>query len=96
MVEKWLHAKNQTTRDFEMRIIYLCLRWKNLDRLIGPKRTVHLGAIALRLSSFFLNVTSNLRDWIRIYMRYLYEAAEHHYDTVVKMILVSLGLTFAR
>nr|CAK6928263.1 unnamed protein product [Fasciola hepatica] len=86
VVEKWLHAKNQTTRDFEMRIIYLCSRWKNLDRLLGPKRIVFAGAIALRLTSFFLNVTSNLRDWIRIYMRYLYEAAEHHYDTVVKMI----------
>ncbi|KAG5441844.1 Dynein heavy chain 10, axonemal [Clonorchis sinensis] len=87
VVEKWLHLRTQTTKDFELRIIFLRNRWQNLDRLLGPKRIIYVGAIALRLSSFFMSVTQNLRDWIRIYMRYLYDSAENFYNTAQKMIL---------
>ncbi|KAF7256044.1 hypothetical protein EG68_05470 [Paragonimus skrjabini miyazakii] len=88
VVEKWLHSRTQTTRDFELRVIYLRTRWQSLDRLLGSKRIIYVGAIALRLASFFMNVTTNLRDWIRIYMRYLYESAENLFNQVQKMIVI--------
>ncbi|KAA3678865.1 dynein heavy chain, axonemal, partial [Paragonimus westermani] len=88
VVEKWLHSRTWNTNDFELRVIYLRTRWQSLDRLLGSKRIIYVGAIALRLASFFMNVTTNLRDWIRIYMRYLYESAENLFNQVQKTIMI--------
>lgn len=90
MVEKWLHVRQRFPRDFELRIIQLHGKWQSLDRVLGAKRIIYVGAVALRLESFFLNVTTNLRDWVRIYLRYLLDEAEHRYNHIERAILVNI------
>ncbi len=51
-------------------------------------RMVFAGALGLRMGSFFNSVMTNLRDWVRIYLRFVYETAEQMYSSVMKMLLV--------
>ncbi|CAH8445323.1 unnamed protein product [Heterobilharzia americana] len=76
-----------STRNFENRLNHLRSLWESLDHLLGPKKLIFIGAVALRLNSFFNKVTSNLRDWIRIYASYLYESAENFYKTAERILL---------
>ncbi|CAH8443146.1 unnamed protein product [Heterobilharzia americana] len=87
VIDKWVGSKMPSTRNFENRLNHLRSLWESLDHLLGPKKLIFIGAVALRLNSFFNKVTSNLRDWIRIYASYLYESAENFYKTAERILL---------
>ena len=96
VVEKWVHKKQRTTRDFEIRIMTLQNWAGSLSRVIGPLRVVLAGALGLRMGAFLEGVHNHLSDWIRIYLRFVHETAEQKYSSVMKMLLVnpfySLGI----
>lgn len=83
-----MHKKHRIPRDFELRIMTLQSWASSLGRVIGPTRMVYAGALGLRLGSFYSCVLSNLRDWIRIYLRFVHEAAEAMYSSIMKILLV--------
>lgn len=88
VVEKWVHKKTRTTRDFEIRIMTLQNWTESLSRIIGPLRVVLAGALGLRMGSFMNSVYTHLSDWLRIYLRYVHETAEQKYASVMKLLLV--------
>lgn len=95
-----MRKKPRTTRDFENRIISLQHTFENLTRLINPTnqlidaprssglQLVLAGALGLRLTAFLKSVQSNLSDWIRLYLRHVYETAQHKYNAIMKTIMV--------
>ncbi|KAL5967709.1 Dynein heavy chain 10 axonemal [Taenia solium] len=87
VVEKWVHKKQRTTRDFEIRIMTLQNWAESLSRIIGPLRVVLVGALGLRMGSFMNSVYTHLSDWLRIYLRYVHETAEQKYASVMKLLL---------
>ncbi|CDS38073.1 dynein heavy chain [Echinococcus multilocularis] len=87
VVEKWVHKKPRTTRDFEIRIMTLQNWAESLERIIGPLRVVLAGALGLRMGSFMDSVYTHLNDWLRIYLRFVYETAEQKYASVMKILL---------
>ncbi|VDM01531.1 unnamed protein product [Schistocephalus solidus] len=86
VVEKWAHKKYRTTRDYELRIMTLQNWAISLGRLLGPLRIVYAGALALRLGSFYTCVMNNLRDWIRVYLRFLLESAQSLNSNATKIM----------
>ncbi|KAL5105240.1 Dynein heavy chain 10 axonemal [Taenia crassiceps] len=87
VVEKWVHKKPRTTRDFEIRIMTLQNWAESLSRIIGPLRVVLAGAMGLRMGSFMNSVYTHLSDWLRIYLHYVHETAEQKYAGVMKLLL---------
>ncbi|VDM32164.1 unnamed protein product [Hydatigera taeniaeformis] len=92
VVEKWVHKKPRTTRDFEIRIMTLQNWAESLSRIIGPLRVVLAGALGLRMGSFMDSVYTHLSDWLRIYLRFVHETAEQKYASVMKILLVGLAV----
>ncbi|VDN39544.1 unnamed protein product [Dibothriocephalus latus] len=95
VVEKWAHKKYRSTRDYELRIMTLQNWAISLGRLLGPLRIVYAGALALRLGSFYTCVMTNLRDWIRVYLRFLLESAQSLNSNTTKMMQVRLCMCFS-
>ncbi|VDO04672.1 unnamed protein product [Rodentolepis nana] len=99
IVEKWVRKKPRTTHEFENRIITLQSWFENLKRVIdktenqkGGSRTrlVLAGALGLRLTSFLESARSHLSDWIRLYLRHVYDTAQLKYNTLMKTLLEKL------
>lgn len=57
----------------------------------GGVRFVLAGALGLRMTAFLEGVRSHLSDWIRIYLRFVHDAAQQKYTAVMKTLLVSVG-----
>ncbi|KAM3182244.1 hypothetical protein ACTXT7_012779 [Hymenolepis weldensis] len=96
IVEKWVRKKPRTTGDFENRIMTLQNWFEHLTRVVDKTenqkgefraRLVLAGALGLRLTSFVESVRSHLSDWIRLYLRHVYDTAQLKYNMIMKILL---------